>query len=259
MGVNLDIIKMSDPQANHYGATTDINVKLMEAMEDHVTEGALQPSHFYTSYLPGKVMFLTFLPESCARILLERMQTFVVPASACTYRLAARAFETLDFDKRKEQEGQNYGNVILREGYPPNAKVIQDGATAHLDRIGLKFNSIHNRTDDGGFPTREWRIGWTVTERFQYPEVASISNMKIGGIEMLFKPSDAFCAEMGLHSGKKGCFKFLKPMKMSITRTCQCSQTGTGAGSSSGGKAVKRTAQASFRQRSMARKAPQGF
>ena len=56
---------------------------------------------------------------------------------------------------------------------------------------------------------------------------------------MLFKPSDAFCAEMGLHSGKKGCFNFLKTMKMSITRTCQCSQTGTGAGSSSGGKAVR--------------------
>ena len=117
---------------------------------------------------------LTFLPESCARILLEQIKTLVVPASACTYRLAARVFETLEFDKRKEQEGQNYGNVILREGYPPNAKVIQDGAMAHLDRIGLKFNSIHNRTDDGGFPTREWRIGWTVTERFQYPVVASI-------------------------------------------------------------------------------------
>jgi hypothetical protein len=103
VGVNLDSTKMSDPQANHYEATTDINVKLMEAMEERMTEGALQPSHFYTSYLPGKVMFSTFLPESCGRILLEQIRIFVIPASACTYRLTARVFETLDFDKRKER------------------------------------------------------------------------------------------------------------------------------------------------------------
>ena len=31
-GINLDITKMTDPQANHYEATTDINVKIMEAL-----------------------------------------------------------------------------------------------------------------------------------------------------------------------------------------------------------------------------------
>ena len=45
----MDIIKMSDPQANHYEATTDINVKLMEAMEDRMTEGALQYCSHRTS------------------------------------------------------------------------------------------------------------------------------------------------------------------------------------------------------------------
>ena len=310
-GVNLDITKMTDPQANHYEATTDINVKIMEALEGRLTEGALQPSHIYTTYQPAKVGFLTFLPESCARILIEDLGPLVVASKGCTYRLTARSFETVDFDKRSEKEGQNYGHVVLREGYPPDAKTIKEGATAHLDSMGLKFNSIHNRTDEGGFPTREWRIGWTVTERFSFPEVARISNMKvgrsqyttspthdiyahatrtytlhiqtqhtfspamcawpqprrcypfsqsqIGGIEMLFKPSPAYCAEMGLHAGKGGCFKFLKTMRMSITRTCQCNQTGTGAGSSSGGKAVKRTAQDAYRQRSKARAAPQGF
>ena len=258
-GVNLDITKMTDPQANHYEATTDINVKIMEALEGRLTEGALQPSHIYTNYQPAKVGFLTFLPESCARILIEDLGPLVVASKGCTYRLTARSFETVDFDKRSEKEGQNYGHVVLREGYPPDAKTIKEGATAHLDSMGLKFNSIHNRTDEGGFPTREWRIGWTVTERFSFPEVARISNMKIGGIEMLFKPSPAYCAEMGLHAGKGGCFKFLKTMRMSITRTCQCNQTGTGAGSSSGGKAVKRKAQEFFRQRSKARAAPQGF
>ena len=44
-GVNLDITKMTDPQANHYEATTDINVKIMEALGERMTEGALQPSH----------------------------------------------------------------------------------------------------------------------------------------------------------------------------------------------------------------------
>ena len=88
-------------------------------------------------------------------------------------------------DGRLRQEGgergpQNYGHVVLREGYPPDAKIIKDGATAHLDSIGLKFNSIRNRTDKGGFPTREWHIGWTVTERFSFPDVARISNMKVG-------------------------------------------------------------------------------
>lgn len=93
MEINVDITKMSDPQANHYEATTDINAKLMEAMEARMTEGALQPSHFYTSYLPGKVGFLTFLPESYARILLEHIRIAVVPSSACTYRLTARVSE----------------------------------------------------------------------------------------------------------------------------------------------------------------------
>ena len=323
-GVNLDITKMTDPQANHYEATTDINVKIMEALEGRLTEGALQPSHIYTTYQPAKVGFLTFLPESCARILIEDLGPLVVASKGCTYRLTARSFETVDFDKRSEKEGQNYGHVVLREGYPPDAKTIKEGATAHLDSMGLKFNSIHNRTDEGGFPTREWRIGWTVTERFSFPEVARISNMKvgrsqyttspthdiyahatrtytlhmqtqhafspamcawpqprsypaatptplphrryptlpqsqIGGVEMLFKPSPAYCAEMGLHAGRGGCYKFLKTMRMNVTRTCQCNQTGTGAGSSSGGKAVKRTAQEAYRQRSKARVAPQGF
>ena len=45
--------------------------------------------------------------------------------------------------------------MVLREGYPPDAKIIKEGATAHLDSIGLKLNSIHNRADEGGFPTRE--------------------------------------------------------------------------------------------------------
>ena len=44
-GVNPDITEMTDPQANHYKATTSINVKIMEALGERMTEGALQPSH----------------------------------------------------------------------------------------------------------------------------------------------------------------------------------------------------------------------
>ena len=66
----------------------------------------------------------------------------------------------VDFDKSEEggKRGPELGHVVLREGHPPDAKIIKDGATAHLDSIGLKVNSIHNRTDEGGFPTREWPV-----------------------------------------------------------------------------------------------------
>ena len=74
-----------------------------------------------------------------------------------SYQGVCGPLERLHLSRGKVQEGQTYGHVNLREGYSPDAKTIEDGATAHLDRIGLKFNSIHNRTDDGGFPTREWR------------------------------------------------------------------------------------------------------
>ena len=83
MGVNLDIIKMSDPQANHYGATTDINVKLMEAMEDHVTEGALQPSHFYTSYLPKKRIHRIHVYSSPRARPHTRLAGLTTPRLAC--------------------------------------------------------------------------------------------------------------------------------------------------------------------------------
>jgi hypothetical protein len=98
---------MSDPQANHYG-------------HKRQADGGNRGTHdggraaavallYELPTVPGKVMFLTFLPESCALILLQQIRIFVVPASAFTYRLTARVFETLDFDKRQEQEGQNYG------------------------------------------------------------------------------------------------------------------------------------------------------
>ena len=111
-------------------------------MHDGGRAAAVAPLH----NLPTrKSRFLTFLPESCARILLEHIKVFVVPSSACTYRAVryrkARLLRPREFAR----------------GYSPDAKTIEDGATAHLDRIGLKFNSIHNRTDDGGFPTRAWR------------------------------------------------------------------------------------------------------
>ena len=62
-------------------------------------------------------MFLTFLPESCALILLQQIRIFVVPASAFTYRLTARVFETLDFDKRGDWHDHAWrGGLFAKKG-----------------------------------------------------------------------------------------------------------------------------------------------
>jgi hypothetical protein len=42
---------------------------------------------------------------------------FVVPASACTYRLTARVFETLDFDKRGDWHDHAWrGGLFAKKG-----------------------------------------------------------------------------------------------------------------------------------------------
>lgn len=257
--VKLEIIKAENRAANHYNATTDINISIKGMLQAMVTPLAVQDKHIYTTFQPGPVEFLTGLPETLANLLIPK-EAFVVVTDIGAYRLKPVLYTQKDFIKRSEQEGVNYGHLILPPGFAASEDVIKAGATAHLDSMGYKFNSLNVRLDEGGFPTREWRIGWIVTEHLNMSAVANISKMKVGGVEMLFKPCRRFCTAKGLHE-KAGCFKFLPEKKMLPHLTCQCGQMGSGAGSSTGGQAHKRTAQEAFHQRSKARqsKAPEGF
>ena len=86
----------------------------------------------------------------------------------------------------------------------------------HLDYMGLKLNSTNGRLDEASYPTREWRVGWLLTERVKIPMLSKISQMMVGGTYMLFRPSKDFCEEFGLHHGTGACHKFIQERRMRV-------------------------------------------
>ena len=257
--VTFKITKAGDQKANHFEAIIDINVFIIEHLREWFTPSAIKDDHFYCNFCRATWDFRGWAPTSVADKIIGA-GTFALATKVTNYRLTPEmTMDNLDNTTIKREEKLNYGHLKLAPHFPPDKSVIEDGAKANLAAMGLKFNSINVRRDEAGHPTAEWRIGWIPTDKHTEPMLGTIGIWKIGGVEMRFVPNKLLCIEKGLHFDKT-CMKFDKTKRYAPGITCQCGFA-SGGGSTSGGKAHKRTAEEAFKQRSRARQAalPDGF